>query len=212
MELSKTFFNSAGNSTDFVSTNSSKNGSKFWEKIFKNINIDNTKIFLPGQYATGDYYLVDLTGNIWEIEFNDSNTLKTSIAAVNDASVTSVSSGAYKIVSKMTGSQIVFQNTLFNIQYNSDNTLYSTGAQFSQIGTIGDSFSISRLQSNKGNLGVALDPISYNSLTGDIRLNSSPDLSGVNSEYMFIDSDGQIFNIVAVDNEPKPSVFYDSVN
>ncbi len=180
--------------------------------ISSRVLLDNSKIFLPGQYATGDYYLIDLLGNIWEIEVNDSNTLKTSIAAVNDASITSVASGAYKIVSKMTGSQVVFQNTLFNIQYNSDNTLYSIGAQFSQIGTIGDSFSISRLQTNKGNLGLALDLISYNTLTGDIRLNSSPDLNGINSEYMLIDSGGQIFNIVGVDNEPKPSIFYDSVN
>lgn len=180
--------------------------------ISARVLLDNTKIFLPGQYSTGDYYLVDLSGNIWEIEFNDSNTIKTSISAVNDASVTTVSSGAYKIVTKMTGSQVVFQNTIFNIQYNSENTLYSIGAQFSQIGTIGDKFSISKLQSNKGNLGVALDLISHDPVTGDIRLNSSPDLTGINSEYVLIDSDGQIFNVVGVDNEPKPSIFYDSVN
>lgn len=180
--------------------------------ISDRILLDNNKIFVPGQYATGDYYLVDLTGNIWEIESNDSNTIKTSISAVNDASITSVSSGDYKIVKKATGSQITFQNNIFGIQYNSDNTLYSIGAQFSQIGTIGDSFGISELQTGRINLGVALDLISYDSGTGNIRLNSSPDLSGINSEYVMVDSDGQIFNIVGVDNEPKPSVFYDSVN
>lgn len=180
--------------------------------ISARVLLDNNKIFLPGQYATGDFYLVDAAGNIWEIEFNDSNTLKTSIAAVNDASVTSVAAGDYKIVTKFTGRQVVFQSNIFNIQYNSENTLYSIGAQFSQIGTIGDSFSIALLQTNKGNLGVALDLISYNGTTGIIRLNSSPDLLGVNSEYMLIDSEGQIFNVVGVDNQPKPSVFYDAIN
>lgn len=180
--------------------------------ISSRVLLDNSKIFLPGQYATGKYYLIDFSGNIWEIEQNDSNTLKTSIAAVNDASITSVASGAYKIVLKMTGSQVTFQSNLFTIQYNSHNTLYSIGAQFSQIGTIGDKFSISKLQSNKGNLGVQLDLISHDPSTGNIRLNSSPDLTGVNSDYMMIDSSGQIFNVVGTDNEPKPSVFYDSVN
>lgn len=174
--------------------------------------LDNTKIFVPGQYATGDYYLVDLGNNIWEIESNDSNTITTSVSAVNDPAVTSITPGTYKIVEKVSGSQLVFQNSIFTIYYNSDNTLYSIGAQFSQIGTIGDKFWISKLQSNKGNLGVTLDLISYNPLTGNIRLNSSPDLEGVNSEYMLIDSDGKIFNVVAVDNQPKPSVFYDSIH
>jgi hypothetical protein len=174
--------------------------------------LDNSKVYIPGQYATGDYYLVDANGNIWEIDFNDSNTLKTSISAVNDASVTTVASGDYKIVTKMTGRQITFQGSIFNIQFNSDNTLYSIGAQFSQIGTIGDSFAISTLQSNLGNAGIALDLVSYNAGTGVVRLNSSPDLLGVNSEYVLIDSDGQIFNIVGVDNEPKPAVYYDSSN
>lgn len=180
--------------------------------ISSRVLLDNTKVLIPGQYSTGEYYLVDLSGNIWEIEANDSNTIKTSISAVNDAAITSVSSGAYKIVRKVTSSQVTFQNNIFSIQYNSDNTLYSIGAQFSQIGTIGDDFAISKLQSDRLNLGVALDLISYDSGTGNIRLNSSPDLSGISSEYVMIDSDGQIFNVVAVDNEPKPSVFYDSVN
>ena len=112
----------------------------------------------------------------------------------------------------MVGRQVVFQGNIFNIQFNSDNTLYSVGAQFSQIGTIGDSFAISELQTNKGNLGIALDLISADPLTGVVRLNSSPSLLGVNSEYVMIDSSGQVFNVVGVDNQPKPSVFYDSIN
>lgn len=180
--------------------------------ISARILLDNRNVFIPGQYATGEYYLVDSAGNIWEIESNDSNTLKTSISAVNDASVVTVASGDYKIVTKMTSSQVVFQSNIFNIQYNSDNTLYSIGAQFSQIGTISDDFAISTLQTNVGNLGVGIDVISYSAGTKTVRLNSSPNLVGVTSDYVLIDSSGQIFNVIAVDNISKPSVFYDSIN
>ena len=174
--------------------------------------LDNSNVYIPNQYSTGDFYLVDAAGNIWEIVSNDSNTLKTSISAVNDASIVNVAAGDYKIVAKVTGQQIVFQQNIFNIQYNSDNTMYSIGAQFSQIGTIGDDFSISILQSNIGNLGVAVDLISYSNVTKEVRLNSSPQLAGVSSDYVLIDSAGQIFNLIAVDNVSKPSVFYDAVN
>ena len=180
--------------------------------ISARVLLDNRNVFIPGQYSTGEYYLVDSAGNIWEIEDNDSNTIKTSISAVNDASVVTVASGDYKIVTKMTSSQVVFQGNIFNIQYNSDNTLYSIGAQFSQIGTISDDFTISTLQTNVGNLGVALDLIAYSAGTKTVRLNSSPNLVGVTSDYVLIDSTGQIFNVIAVDNISKPSVFYDPIN
>ncbi len=180
--------------------------------ISSRLLLDNNNVYIPGQYSTGDFYLVDSAGNIWEIVSNDSNTLKTSISAVNDASIVNVAAGDYKIVTKVTGQQIVFQQNIFNIQYNSDNTMYSIGAQFSQIGTIGDDFSISILQSNIGNLGVAVDLISYSNVTKQVRLNSSPQLAGVSSDYVLIDSSGQIFNLVAVDDVSKPSVFYDAVN
>lgn len=180
--------------------------------IAARVLLDNSNVFIPGQYATGAFYLVDAAGNIWEIQENDSNTMKTSISAINDASVVTVASGDYKIVKNLTGKQILFQSNVFNIQYNSENTMYSTGAQFSQIGTISDPFSISLIQTNKGNLGVAVDLLTYNGTTKIARLNSSPNLVGVSSDYVLIDSAGQVFNIVGVDNIAKPSVFYDSVN
>lgn len=180
--------------------------------IAARVLLDNSNVFIPGQYANGDFYLVDAAGNIWEIQENDSNTMKTSISAINDASVVTVANGDYKIVKNLTGKQVLFQSNVFNIQYNSENTMYSTGAQFSQIGTISDPFSISLIQTNKGNLGVAVDLLTYNGLTKVARLNSSPNLVGVSSDYVLIDSVGQVFNIVGVDNIAKPSVFYDSVN
>lgn len=180
--------------------------------ISARVLLDNMNVFIPGQYATGEYYLVDSAGHIWEIDANDSNTIKTSISAIDDASVVTVASGDYKIVRNMTGKQVVFAQNIFNVQYNSENTLFSTGAQFSQIGTIGDQFTISEEQTNKGNLGVAVDLLSYNGTTKVVRLNSSPVLTGVSSDYVLIDSTGQVFNVVAVDNIAKPSVFYDQIN
>ncbi len=174
--------------------------------------LDNTNVFIPGQYATGDFYLVDSTSNIWEIEENDSNTLKVSVTAVNDAAIVNVASGEYKIVTQMNSSQVVFQGSVFNIQYNTENTLFSIGAQFSQIGTIGDDFSVSTLQNNKGNLGTAVNVLSYNPGTKTVRLNAAPVLTGINSDYVLIDSSGQVMNVSAVDNISRPSVFYDSVN
>lgn len=174
--------------------------------------IDNAQVFVPGQYATGDYYLVDGSGNIWEIEDNDSNTLTTSITAVNDAAITTVSSGSYRIVIKLVGSQIVFNDSIFNIQFNSHNTIFSVGAQFTQIGTIGDLFQISKLQDNVGDLGVSVDLISFNQTNGQVRLNGSPDLSGINSGNLLIDASGQDFSVVAVDNRSLPQVVYAESN
>lgn len=174
--------------------------------------IDNMKIFVPDQYATGIYYLIDGAGNIWEITSNTSNTITTSITAVNDAAITIVSSGIYRIVEKLIGSQVLFNGSVFNIQYNSNNTVYSIGAQFTQIGTIGDTFEISKLQSNIGNLGTAVDIIAYDASNGTIRFNSSPDLFGISSNNVLIDSSGQTFSIVGVDNRPLPQITYDVSN
>lgn len=172
--------------------------------------LDNSNIFRPGEFATGDFYLVDAANNIWEILSNDSNTITAFITAINDASITSVTSGDYKIVKKLTGNQIIFNNNIFGIQYNSDITIVSTGAQFSQIGTIGDAFEIAILQTNQGRFGVALDLISYSS--NKLRLNGSPELEGLTTDDVLIDNTGQIFKIVGVDNIPKPSVQYETTN
>ena len=174
--------------------------------------LDNENVFIPQEYSNGQFYLVDAAGNIWNIVENGSNTLKTSITAINDASVVNVVAGNYKIVRNLTGKQVLFQNNIFNIQYNSENTLFSTGAQFSQIGTIGDKFAISDEQSNVGNLGVEIDLLAYSPTTGIVRLNSSPNLQGISSENVLIDASGQVFNVQGVDNRAQPSLFYDQVN
>jgi len=174
--------------------------------------LDNNNVFVPGEFATGQFYLVDSASNVWEILSNDSNTIFTSITAVNDASVAAVTPGEYKIVTKLAGQEILFNGSIFGIQYNTDITLVSTGAQFSQIGTIGDSFKISIQQTNVGRLGTDLDLIVYDSTTGIIRLNGAPDLNGYSTEDILIDNTGQQFKIVGVDDIPKPSVVYSQTN
>ena len=174
--------------------------------------IDNSNVFKPGEFATGEYFLVDGSGNVWEIISNTSNTMTTSITAVNDAAISTVSGGDYKIVTKFAGKQIIFNDSLFTIQYNSDNTLYSPGAQFTQIGTIRDTFYISDTQINQGRLGTAVDIIAFNSTTGEIRLNGSPDLVGINSGDVLIDSNGQLFSLIGVDNRALPQIIYTEEN
>ena len=170
--------------------------------------IDNVNVFKVGEFATGEFFFVDGSGNIWEILSNTSNTLTTSITAVNDAAVSTVSSGDYKIVSKLAGKQIIFNDSLFTIQYNSNNTLFSAGSQFTQIGTIRDTFYISDTQTNTGRLGTNVDIISFNTTTGEIRLNGSPDLTGINSGDVLIDSSGQSFSLIGVDNRALPQLVY----
>lgn len=174
--------------------------------------LDNTQVFITNQYATGEFYLVDSTGNIWEIVENTFNTIKTSSTAVNDASVTIVAAGDYKIVTKLTTQEVLFNGSIFTIQYNSERTIYSIGAQFSNIGTIGDFFQISQVQNNIGTLGIPVDLVDYDNTTGAIILNDQPELEGVNSTWNLIDSSGQVFNLTSVDNRTVISVGYDSTN
>ena len=177
-----------------------------------NVLLDNTQVYIPGQYATGSFYLEDSASNIWEILANDSDTITTSITAVNDASVTSVTAGSYRIVTKLTGEQVLFVNNIFTINYNNHNTIFSIGAQFSNIGTIGNSFQISKTQANIGTLGVAVNLINYDSSTGVVELNNQPDLSGVTANDFLVDSSGQVFRITGTDNRLQPETSYDSTH
>lgn len=164
------------------------------------ILLDNSQIFIPNQYADGNHYLVDAVSNIWEIVENTSDYIKTGTTAVNDASVTIVTSGNYSVVKKLNGYQVLFNSNIFNIQYNTANTVFSIGGEFSQIGTIGDPFAISRVQTNIGHLGVALNLATFNSMTKVVTLASTPSLNGISSDHYLTDKTGQIFPITAINN------------
>lgn len=170
--------------------------------------LDNQNIFKEGQYATGEYYLIDSASNVWELKSNSSNTLTTFPTATNDASVIQVASGPYQIVKKLTSHQIVFNGSIFGIQFNNDKTFFSIGAQFINIGTIGDSFQISKTQENIGNFGTAVDIIQYDTESSSVLLNGAPDLSGLSPNYELIDSAGQIFNVVGIDDRALPATYY----
>lgn len=173
--------------------------------------LDNTNVYLINELSTGDFYLLDSASNVWEIISNDSNTIRVGITAVNNAAITSVSAGAYKIVKNFTNKEVIFHESRFLIQYNTNNTFYSVGSLFNQIGTIGDDFQISETQTNVGNLGVAVDLISYDSGTKKLQVNGSPNLVGVSSQYKLIDNSGQIFNLTAIDNRVKASSAYNAL-
>jgi Baseplate J-like protein len=174
--------------------------------------LDDTLTFVPNQYATGGFLLVDASNNIWTISSNTSNTIRTSLSAINNAAITSIASGSYQIVQNLAGTQIVFSNEVLNINYNTANTIFSIGAEFSSIGIIGETFQLSTTQTNIGNLGVNVDIVAYNSSTNTVEFNSSPDLSGINSSFNLIDNTGQVFNIVGVNDTPQPAVLYSITN
>lgn len=174
--------------------------------------LDNSAVFVPNEYAAGQHYLVDASSNVWQIVSNTNNIIKTSVAAVNDGAITSVAGGAYKIVKKLQNQQVLFNSSVFTIDYNTNNTVFSLGAQFSEIGTIGDAFQIAKLQTNKGVLGVAVDLIDYDATTKQVKLNNEPDLSGVDSTYVLLDKDGQVLNISALDNRSLPIEQYEVGN
>jgi len=180
-----------------------------------NLVLDNSKVLIQDEYATGDYYFIDAADNIWSIVSNESNTITTGPNAINDSAIMAVVAGNYDVVKNLTGYQVVFNENIFDVQYNTKDTLFSVSAQFSQIGTIGDTFDIVEVQDNIGVLGESLDLLST-SIGGSgetiIKLNSSPNLIGISSEWSVIDSSGQIFNVVGVDDRQQPLELYSSSN
>ena len=180
--------------------------------ISDHLLLDNTQALIPNAYAGGDYYLEDSNSNIWEIVANDSDSISTGPTAINDSIYTSVSSGTYKIIKKLTSYQVLFNKNIFTINYNTHNTIYSIGAQFSNIGTIGNAFQISKQQANVGSIGTYVDLISYDSATGLVKLNGQPDLSYISANDFLTDSSGQIFRLTAIDNRAQPLVTYDTTH
>lgn len=182
--------------------------------ISPRVIIDNNQIFIPNQYSTpsNSYFFVDSSSNIWNIVSNTDNMITLSITAINDPSISTVTPGTYQIVRNLAGSQILFNNQIDTVEYNTNNTLYSIGAEFIQIGTIGNSFQISQEQANIGNLGIAVDIIGYNASTKQVTFNGAVDLSGVNTSNVLVDSANNVFNIVAVDNRGQPAITYPLTN
>lgn len=160
-----------------------------------------------------EYLVVDASENIWTILDNDAHSIELSSFAINNTVVSDVEAGEYKIVKSYIGANVVFRNLIFAaIDYNTHNTIVRENSGFNLVGTIGDSFYISRQQQREGNFGVPCTIIDFDSDTptagkGRVYFAGNPDLSavttGISSNYVLIDSDENIFEIIDVDDLKK---------
>lgn len=160
-----------------------------------------------------EFLVVDATNNVWTIRANDAHSIEVSEFAINNTTVSDITEGEYKIVKSHIGANLIFRNLVFqNIEYNTHNTLYRADSNFNLVGTIGDEFQISRPQMEEGNFGVPVTIDGFSSNTpstgkGRVHFAGNPDLSsvtaGASSNYVLIDSNKNIFEVVAVDNVAK---------
>lgn len=176
---------------------------------------DSTNTYTPDQY--NGYILIDSSNNVWSITKTNPGSVVLSVPALNDGAITSVSSGAYRIVKSFSGEQIGIGNSSFSILYNTQNSFYSPGASFDLIATIRSSFILSEEQSNQGTYGV---PVSIDSVVpagsnpGDlveVNFNGNPNLSGVDSSYTLVDSNGEVFEVNSVVDNDSPVASYNNV-
>jgi hypothetical protein len=160
-----------------------------------------------------EYLLVDSAGNVWTIDDNDAHSFVLSAFAINNTVVSDVTGGAYKIVESLIGANILFHDLIFpGIEYNTHDTVYRANSSFNLVGTIGDAFQISRPQLNKGSFGIPVTLDDFETDTpsaglGRVHVAGNPDLSavtvGLDSNYTLLDSNLEVFEIVAVDNIAK---------
>lgn len=160
-----------------------------------------------------EFLFVDSANNVWTIEDNDAHSLTLSQFAINNTLVSDVASGDYKIVQSFIGANIVFRNLIFQgIEYNTHNTLFRANSNFNLVGTISDEFQISRPQQRRGNFGVPCTIDQFQSSTpsvgkGRVHFAGNPDLSGLtvgpSSNNVFIDSNKNVFEVIAVNDDAK---------
>lgn len=175
---------------------------------------DANSVFTANQYD--NFTLVDASSNIWRIVETKSGSVRVSSPALNDGAVTSVPSGAYRIVKSFSGEMIGINNASFTLLYNTHNTFFSPGASFDLIATIKTPFILSQEQTNTGTYGV---PVSVAAVTpegpnpGDlveVTFNSNPNLSSVDSTYTLVDSLGVVFDVSNVDGNDTPVASYNN--
>ena len=163
---------------------------------------DSVNVFQADQH--NGQLLIDSDNNIWIISDTKSKSLVVSSPALNNASITTVANGAYSVVKSFVGNRVAVGGSVFNIIYNNKNTFYSPAANFNLIATLGDSFFLNEEQVAVGTYGV---PVSLVGATaqgpsaGDlvkIDFNGNPNLSAVTDEYVLVDRDGEVFNVVTI--------------
>jgi hypothetical protein len=173
---------------------------------------DPANVFKLGQFD--DFILVDSSNNIWRIAETRSKSIVVSSPALNDASITSVSSGNYRIVKSFAGARIAVNGLIFTVLYNNRNTFFSPGSSFNIIATARTPFFLSEEQNNVGTHGV---PVAITSATpqganaGDIvnvEFNGNPNLINVDDEFVLIDRTGETFEVVQVSTDEVPITQY----
>lgn len=175
---------------------------------------DQVNVFTPGQYD--DQLLVDTNNNIWRIESTTSSSITVVTPALNDAAITSVPNGDYRVVQSYSGETIGIGGASFSILYNSQNTFFSPGASFDLIATLKTPFILSKEQSNTGTYGV---PVSIASVAPhgpnpgdlvDVDFNGNPNLIAVDKSFNLVDSVGEVFEIEKIVDNDRPVASYNN--
>jgi len=176
---------------------------------------DLQNVFTPAQFD--DFLLVDSSNNIWRIEQTKSSSLKLSSPSLTNAAVVAASNGPYRIVQSFSGKVIGVGESSFTILYNNRNTFFSQGASFNLITTLRSKFILSEEQTNTGTYGV---PVSIANVTpsgssvGDlvsVGFNGNPNLSDVDTDFVLVDSAGEVFEIDTVSDNDSSIATYNNV-
>lgn len=177
---------------------------------------DPSNVFNLGEYD--NFLLVDRDNNIWQIDETRSSSLVVSSPALNDASVTAVVNGEYRIVKSFAGQKVAVSGSSFTVLYNNRNTFFSPAASFDLIATIRSPFFLSEEQTNSATYGV---PVAITSVTAqgpnpgdlvEVAFNGNPNLQAVDTSYVLVDREGEVFEIASVQDNDVPVALYDNVN
>lgn len=176
---------------------------------------DLQNVFTPGQFD--DYLLVDASNNIWRIDQTKSSSLTLASPSLTNAVVVSAANGAYRIVKSFSGEVIGVGESSFTILYNNRNTFFSQGASFNLITTLRSKFILSEEQTNTGTYGVPVSIVSSAAagpIVGDlvnIGFNGNPNLSSVDTDFVLVDSLGEVFDINTISDNDSSIATYNNV-
>jgi hypothetical protein len=136
--------------------------------------------------------------------------------ALNDAGISQVANGAYRIVTNYSGEQVAVAGSNFTILYNNRNTFFSPTANFNILATNNDEFFISEQQQNEGTYGVPVSVAAVTpqgSIPGDsvkVEFNGNPNLIAVDNSFVLIDRTGEQFNVISVDDNESLVAAYNN--
>lgn len=175
---------------------------------------DSGSIFTPNQYD--NFLVVDSSNNIWRIDETKSSSLILASPALNNAAITSVATGTYRVVKSFSGNQIGIGGSSFSVLYNTHNTFFSPGASFDLTAVINSAFILSEEQVNTGTYGVPVSlasSVPQGSNPGDlvsVAFNGNPNLGSVDDTYTLVDSEGEVFEVSSIADNDSPVASYNN--